>query len=268
MTSSPSIQWREQPVARPELTHVVFDFDGTLSWLRHGWPEFMADVMLEKWSRGIDRDALLGEILALNGKPSIFQCQRFCDLAQAQGAPGLEAEAIRAEFQARLDAAIAERMARIRGGEVSPEHYLIHGARAFLDQVAAAGLRMAILSTTTQHRVVEEAELLGIAHHFGKHIYGGTGDPLLFTKRAVFDRLLTEENCPGTRLLSFGDGPVEIHETKDLGGIAVAVCSDELHNGSGLYDPHKRRHLFEVGADAAIPDFRDAGQLLSQLTGR
>jgi phosphoglycolate phosphatase-like HAD superfamily hydrolase len=24
---------------RPQISHVVFDFDGTLSWLRHGWAE-------------------------------------------------------------------------------------------------------------------------------------------------------------------------------------------------------------------------------------
>jgi hypothetical protein len=82
MTGHEFLHWRAGAVQRPGLTHVVFDFDGTLSWLRHGWPEFMADVMLEKWSRGIERDTLLGEILALNGKPSIFQCQRFCDLAK------------------------------------------------------------------------------------------------------------------------------------------------------------------------------------------
>ena len=30
---------------RPKATHVVFDFDGTLSWIRHGWPEMMQTVM-------------------------------------------------------------------------------------------------------------------------------------------------------------------------------------------------------------------------------
>lgn len=24
---------------RPQISHVVFDFDGTLSWLRNGWPD-------------------------------------------------------------------------------------------------------------------------------------------------------------------------------------------------------------------------------------
>ena len=116
--------------------------------------------------------------------------------------------------------------------------------------------------------MVEEARLLGIDEYFGPHIYGGTGDPLRFSKRAVFDRLLEEEGCPAKSLLSFGDGPVELRETKDLGGVAIAVCSDEFQNGSGVLDPHKRAALFAAGADAAIPDYRDAPLLFDYLLGR
>ena len=29
---------------RPQISHVVIDFDGTLSWLRHGWPELMCEI--------------------------------------------------------------------------------------------------------------------------------------------------------------------------------------------------------------------------------
>src|SRR3954453_14073956 len=32
--------------ARPQISHVIFDWDGTLSWLRHGWPELMAGLFL------------------------------------------------------------------------------------------------------------------------------------------------------------------------------------------------------------------------------
>jgi hypothetical protein len=28
----------------PQISHVVFDFDGTLSWLRHSWPEIMYEL--------------------------------------------------------------------------------------------------------------------------------------------------------------------------------------------------------------------------------
>jgi hypothetical protein len=28
--------------ARPQISHVVFDFDRTIAWLKHGWPDIMA----------------------------------------------------------------------------------------------------------------------------------------------------------------------------------------------------------------------------------
>ena len=82
---------------------------------------------------------------------------------------------------------------------------------------------------------------------------------------AVLERLFDEEKIRGENLLSFGDGPVEIAATKQLGGLAIAVCSDEDHNGSGVMDPFKRRLLLDSGADAAIPDFRDANALVDHL---
>ena len=62
------------------------------------------------------------------------------------------------------------------------------------------------------------------------------------------------------RLNWFGDGYVEIQNTKETGGLAVA--SDEAHNGSGRFDEWKRQRLMGVGADIVIPDFRDAAALL------
>ena len=40
----------------------------------------------------------------------------------------------------------------------------------------------------------------------------------------------------GDKLLAFGDGYVEIENTKEAGGLAVAVASDEANNGSGRMD--------------------------------
>jgi hypothetical protein len=58
---------------------------------------------------------------------------------------------------------------------------------------------------------------------------------------------------------------VEIENTKQAGGLAVAVASDEANNGSGRFDEWKRERLLGVGADVAIPDFRDADALLNHI---
>lgn len=269
-----TIELRAPLTPRPGIRLIIFDFDGTLSWLRHGWPGMMCDVFephyapAEGSSEKETRELLLGEILALNGQPSIRQCQRFVEMLGERGLGGHEADTFRDDFQRRLDAAIEQRIARIRSGEAARGEYVVHGLHAFLEHAAGKGVELGILSTTIQHRVEQEAELLGIRRYFGRHVYGGTGDPKLFSKRAIFERMLAEERCPGAQLLSFGDGPVELRDTKELGGLAIGVCSDEERNGSGLCDPHKRAGLFAVGADAVIPDYRDAAPLLDYILGR
>jgi hypothetical protein len=84
----------------------------------------------------------------------------------------------------------------------------------------------------------------------------------------VIDRILREHQISGAHLLAFGDGYVEIQNTKEAGGLAVAVASDEAHNGSGRVDEWKRQRLLGVGADVVIPDYRDAEPLLRLVLAR
>ena len=41
---------------RPGITHAVFDFDGTLSLIRHGWPDIMLAMFLEMLPPRTDDD--------------------------------------------------------------------------------------------------------------------------------------------------------------------------------------------------------------------
>ena len=211
---------------------------------------------------------LLDEILLRNGQPSIRQCQRLAEIVGERGGPVLDAAERCAEFQRRLDAAIDRRTARLAKGEAQPGDYLIEGTRPFLEHVIAAGLTPVILSSTIQRRVEEEAALLGIAGYFGGRIYGGTSDPLRFSKREVFERLLRAANLSGEQLLALGDGAVEIRAAVGLGGVAIAVCSDEEDNRSGVCDERKRRQLSAAGAHAVIPNFCAAPALLNRLLDR
>lgn len=270
----PSVQWIRPVAPRPGISHVVFDFDGTLSWLRHGWPTIMLELFRDNFPTRSGESAeqvdhVLEEgILSLNGKPTIFQMQRFVEMAAERDGPPLDAELLRREYQRRLDEAIARRSARIQNAEASRDDYVVHGARLLLEHLSQLPLTLVVLSSTDEHRVREEAALLELAPYFEPRIHGGTSDPFTFSKRAVLDRLLAEANAAGDVLLSFGDGPVEIADTKELGGVAVAVCSDEHENGSGRCDASKRRELIAAGADAVVPDFRDAPALVDYLLGR
>jgi len=258
---------------RPDISHVIFDFDGTLSWLRHGWPQLMASIFRQYFPMRSGEteeqflDLQLSDILSRNGQPTIFQMMRFCERVQERRGTCPEPETLRREYQNRLDGLIAERTARIRRGQSRPDDFVVHGGRALLERLRGRGLRLIILSGTRQDRVLEESDMLQLTPYFGSHIYGSGMDPSQFSKRDVIARLMREENISGSRLLSFGDGPVEIRETKAVGGVAIGVASDEENNGSGVPDRWKARQLSEAGADALIADFRDPDHLLAAICG-
>lgn len=257
--------------ARRRIRHVVFDFDGTLSWLRHGWPDIMLGLFLNHLplrpaeTADAVRDALLGIVLGMNGSPTIRQMVRFCALAHERGGPPQKPAELLAVYTDRLEAEIAARTALLGSGRAQPDDFVVHGARPLLERLRHLGIPCSILSSTVEARVRGEAELLGLTPFFDGRIHGGTGDPGCFSKMDVFRRILRESGIDGAGLLSFGDGPVEIADTKALGGAAIAVCSDEARNGSGVMDPFKLRQLIGAGADAAIPDYRDAPALLDRM---
>ena len=259
---------------RPQISHVVFDFDGTLSWLRHGWPDTMARLLREYIhplpgeTAAALHELLLREVLALNGKPPIYQMRRAAELATKRGGAKLDPESLLRVYLGRLEAVIRERSERIQRGETQVDEFVVRGARELLEQLEARGLTLIVLSGTSEPRVKMEADLLDLARFFGNHIYGGTADLAQSSKRAVLERLLRAENVAGARLLAFGDGPVEIELTKEFGGLAIGVASDEEVNGSGRMHPQKLSILREAGADLVIADYRDAGSLIERiLTG-
>jgi len=256
--------------ARPQISHVVFDFDGTIAWLKHGWPDILANVLLPYWPDASHETLriLRAEILALNGKPPIFQIRRCLEMEARSGSKLPEPEQLMTQYASKLAAVIKERVVAIRRGDVSPESFLVYGTMPLLNQLRDRDLTLVILSGTEQKWVQEEAELLGLKPYFGQHIYGSTTDLIASSKDAVVSRLLTEENIAGEHLLSFGDGPVEIQVTKKVGGLAVGVASDEDVNGSGKMDPQKQVLLKDAGADVLIPDYRDASALIESVFGK
>jgi hypothetical protein len=63
--------------------------------------------------------------------------------------------------------------------------------------------------------------------------------------------------------LAFGDGFVEIEEVRRVGGVAVAVASNEAARRG--VDDWKRQRLIRAGADIVIPEYRCRDPLLRFL---
>jgi phosphoglycolate phosphatase-like HAD superfamily hydrolase len=258
---------------RPAISHVLFDFDGTLSLIRQGWPEVMVPMFVEMLPRlpgetdGERHQLMLDDIMRLNGKQTIYQMIQLAERIQERGGRPKEPLWYKHEYLRRLEERTRTRTEGLRSGVVRPDELLVHGARAILENLRRRGLPLYLASGTDEVFVKQEATWLDLTRYFGQHIYGAQDDFKQFSKKIVIDRILRENRIPGQQLLSFGDGYVEIQNTRDVGGLAVAVASDEANNGSGRMDEWKRRRLLGVGADVVIPDFRDSDALLECILG-
>jgi hypothetical protein len=256
---------------RKELSHVLFDFDGTLSLIRQGWP----DVMVPMFANIIP--AIAGEsyeercklafedIMRLNGKQTIYQMIQLADRVKERGGTPQEPLEYKHEYLRRLDERIRHRVDGIQAGRLVRDDFTVFGTRALLEALTARGLTLYLASGTDEQFVKAEAEALDLTKYFKGHIYGAQDDYRKFSKKMVIDRILADHKIPGGSLLAFGDGYVEIENTKQVGGCAVAVASDEANNGSGNMDEWKRQRLLGVGADICIPDYRDLDALMASL---
>lgn len=269
-----TIQYLPSFRPRPETSHVVFDFDGTLSLIRQGWPQTMRAMFLELLlpldgeDRGALESELAVEILSFNGRQPIHQMRAFAARVKSRGADPETPEDYLAAYARRLRIGINQRIASIKNGENDRDHFVLHSARAFLEHLRDRGLILYLLSGTNEDFVREEAELLGLTEYFSAGIYGGTPDPNDFSKERVYDRIMGEAGITGENLLSFGDGPVEVRTTAERGGLPVAVASDESNNGSGRIDAAKRAVLEPAGAEVVIPDYRDGIELMNRIFGK
>ncbi|MGB0069724.1 MAG: HAD family hydrolase [Isosphaeraceae bacterium] len=258
---------------RPGISHVLFDFDGTLSLIRQGWPEVMVPMFTEvlpalPGETDADRGRLAFEdIMRLNGKQTIYQMMQLAARIRERGGEAKEPLWYKHEYLRRLDLRIKDRIDGLRQGTIPADDLLVHGARRLLENLKDRGLPV-LASGTDEIFVKQEAELLGLTPYFGRRIYGAQDDFKTFSKKLVIARIIRENGIRGEQLLSFGDGYVEIENTREAGGLAVAVASDEANNGSGRMDEWKRERLSGVGADVVIPDFRDAAPLLELILGR
>ncbi len=272
-TFSGLVELRPSFAPRPAITHAIFDFDGTLSLIREGWPEVMMGMFEEMIPHRCDdtpeslRQMLYDDMMSLNGKQTIYQMMRYAERVKERGGEALEPLAYKHEYLRRLNVKIGFRLDGLRDGSISPSRYLVPHSIELLENLQARGVKLCLASGTDEVFVKNEAELLGVRRFFGEHIYGAQDQYQNFSKKMIIERTLRENSIQGAQLIAFGDGYVEIQNTKEAGGLAIAVASDEANPGSGRIDAWKRERLVGVGADVVIPDYKDHQPLLRLIFG-
>jgi phosphoglycolate phosphatase len=262
---------RPRALASPPR-HALFDFDGTLSLVREGWMDVMVPMMVEALLpvAGMGEDAASIEALVryfvaqLTGKQTIYQMIRLAEEISRRGGSPRDPLDYKAEYHERLMSRIASRRQGLADGSIPREEMLVPGSLELLADLRGRGVAIHVASGTDEAYVLEEAALLGIDEYAPNAIHGAQADHLTFSKEMVIMRILERNGIEGSGLAAFGDGYVEIADCKSVGGLAVAVASDEAGR-SGKPDPWKRERLVGAGADIVIPDYRDGAALLEYL---
>ena len=202
-------------------------------------------------------------VMRLNGRQTIYQMMQLAEEVRKRGGQPLEPLAYKHEYHARLMRRIQHRLDALASGQATPDDWTVPGSHAMLTRLRERGMQLYLASGTDVAFVKNEAALLGLAPFFGPHIYGALDDYQNFSKKMIIERILKENNLRGDELLGFGDGFVEIEEVKRVGGVAVAVASDEVKR-EGIH-AWKRDRLVHAGADIVIGDYRCVGELTRLL---
>src|ERR671931_2764939 len=123
----------EIEVLRPGLPRgrfrsALFDFDGTLSLLREGWPQVMIPMMV-----GILRETGTAEteaeltaaveefVMRLNGRQTVYQMIQLAEEVRQRGGTPLEPLAYKHRYHDLLMARIESRLRALEQGRTTPE---------------------------------------------------------------------------------------------------------------------------------------------------
>ncbi len=261
------------------IKHAIFDHDGTISTLREGWEHIMQPMMMKAILGSHFQDAdealyhkvhtrVIDFIDKTTGIQTLVQMKGLVDLVKEFGL--VPADQILDEFGYKeiyndeLLKMVKVREAKLSRGELSLEDFTLKNAVVLLEKLYNAGVKLYLASGTDEEDVKNEARILGYDHLFEGGIYGAVGDVTKEAKKIVLDRILdTIGNSGNGQVAAFGDGPVEIRETRKRGGLTIGIASNELKRHS--LNQSKRTRLIKAGADVIIPDFSQLPKLLKLL---
>jgi rfaE bifunctional protein kinase chain/domain len=260
------------------IRHAIFDHDGTLSTLREGWESIMEPMMIrailgERYGE-VDR-VLFAEVTGAvhdlidrtTGIQTLVQMNGLVDLVHEFGCVPesgiLDNHGYKKIYNDDLLKMVRKRIDKLNCGELSRQDFQIKNAHELLKALHNRGVTMYLASGTDVADVIEEARAMGYAELFGDRIFGAVGDVTVEAKKIVLEEIITENSLSGSSLVTFGDGPVEIRETRKREGVAVGIASDEVRT-YGL-NQNKRKRLIRAGADLIVPDFSQIDQLLKVI---
>jgi phosphoglycolate phosphatase-like HAD superfamily hydrolase len=269
-------RWNE----KLNIKYAIFDHDGTISTLREGWELIMAPVMIKSILGKKYKDAAMDVYAKVEervkefidkttGIQTLVQMKGLVDIIREFGyVPEeelLDEFGYKKIYSKELLAMVAVRERKYANGELSLDDLTVKNAIPFLKKLYDAGIQLYLASGSDEQDVIEEARTLGYEYLFEGRIYGSVGDVAIEAKRIVLNRIMQEIGQDATtHVITFGDGPLEIRETRKRGGLTVGLATNELRRYE--LNPHKRTRLIKAGADVIIPDFSQYSKLCELLS--
>jgi rfaE bifunctional protein kinase chain/domain len=261
-----------------QIQHCIFDHDGTLSTLREGWEKIMQPMMVEailglgyedidpSRAREVTED-VRAFIDRTTGIQTLVQMKGLVEMVRHAGfipeGEILDEHGYKRIFNLRLLKMIETRLSKLKSGELSPVDFQVKNAMVLLREMYRRGIKLYLASGTDEADVIAEAQVLGYADLFEGRIFGAVGDVTVEAKKMVVDQIIRDNGLSGRQFATFGDGPVEMRETRKSGGLSIGVASDEVR-GSG-WNLVKRSRLVKAGANLIIPDFSQLAALLEVM---
>jgi len=267
-----TVEVRNEGLPSGRIRSALFDFDGTISLIRTGWQDIMIPMMVEILRDAGDEqteDSLTLYIREyvdrLTGKQTIFQMMQLAEEVERLGGNALDPLDYKQIYNDRLMERIESRRNDLQSGARGPDDLMMPRTRELLDGLKARGVTLYLASGTDYVYVEEEAKLLEVDGYFDGGIYAALDRIEDFSKAMVIKQMFEEHELSGPELVSFGDGYVEILNTKEADGIAVGVASDEV--GRVDVNEWKRNRLIQAGADIIIPGYQHQEALFDVLFG-
>jgi phosphoglycolate phosphatase-like HAD superfamily hydrolase len=264
------IEIRHPDIERGQVRSALFDFDGTVSLIRTGWQDVMVPMMVELLGEHAPNESpeelrllVVDYVDKLTGKETLYQMMRLAEEIEKRGGKPLPPLEYKRLYHDRLMERIASRREGIQDGSIAPDTLMMPRTRDLLEALRARDVTLYLASGTDIGYVLEEARLLEVDGYFNGGIYAALDRVEDFSKAMVIQKILRENRLEGSGLLAFGDGYVEILNTKEAHGIAVGVASDEVHCVG--VNEWKRNRLIQAGADLIIPGYESQERLLAYL---
>src|SRR5437764_13082978 len=147
MELPPDIEVLRTDLPRGGFRSVLFDFDGTLSLLREGWPQVMIPMMVEvlRGTGTAESDAELSAVIEdfvmrLNGRQTIYQMIQLADEVRRRAGSPLEPLTYKNRYHDLLMERIRHRLAALQSGAATADEWTVPGSHALLDSLRRRGM--------------------------------------------------------------------------------------------------------------------------------